>query len=476
MAQTPPPRIAVIGAGPSGFYATDHLVRAGMAVDLFDCLPTPYGLVRAGVAPDHPKIKSVARVFERTAAHPAVRFFGGVEFGEAITRAEMLERFTAVVYAMGTELDARLGIPGEDLSGSHPATHFVCWYNGHPAHAHRKFDLGGAHAVVVGNGNVALDVARMLEMPEKTLRTPDASDQAIDVLSASSLRGVSGLGGRGPVQSAFSTPELLELGRLDGVDVVVDPAELRLDPHSARELAAHGANSPAARRLALLTEFSRRPASPGNRRIELRFLRSPVELLGDPAGERVSAVRTAHNVLEADLDGRVVARPTHRHEVQSCDLVIRAVGYRARPVEGLPLDPRTGVLRNVAGRLVGRDSVALTGEYVVGWAKRGPSGVIGTNKSDAENTVTALLDDLRRGRLNGRPSAAPDEVRAWIRRGVPASFGWDAWLSIDRHERASGEPLGRPRVKLTSLAQMHAVVDRARADAVSDSARLAPRT
>ena len=184
MAQTPPPRIAVIGAGPSGFYATDHLVRAGMAVDLFDCLPTPYGLVRAGVAPDHPKIKSVARVFERTAAHPAVRFFGGVEFGEAITRAEMLERFTAVVYAMGTELDARLGIPGEDLSGSHPATHFVCWYNGHPAHAHRKFDLGGAHAVVVGNGNVALDVARMLVLPEKTLRTTEASDRAIDTLAA----------------------------------------------------------------------------------------------------------------------------------------------------------------------------------------------------------------------------------------------------------------------------------------------------
>ncbi|MFK0288686.1 NADP oxidoreductase [Streptomyces sp. NPDC090499] len=449
-------------------------MREGIAVDLFDCLPTPYGLVRAGVAPDHPKIKSVARVFERTAAHPAVRFFGGIGLGEVISRAEILERFTAVVYAMGTELDTRLGIPGEELSGSHPATHFVCWYNGHPSHAHRRFDLDGSRAVVVGNGNVALDVARMLVLPDEALRRTDAADHAIDALAASAVRQVTVLGRRGPVQAAFSTPELLELGRLDGVDVVVDPADLQLDPHSARELAAQGPDSPTARRVALLTEFSRRSPTPGNRRIELRFLRSPVEILGDPAAERVTGVRAAHSALELGPDGRVVARPTGRHEVLPCGLVVRAVGYRARPVEGLPLEPRTGVLRNVAGRLVDAGGAALPGEYVVGWAKRGPSGVIGTNKSDAEDTVAALLDDLHGGRLDGRPSATPDEVEAWIRRSVPAPVDWDAWLSIDRHERASGEPLGRPRVKLTALAEMHAVVHRARTDVITESAQLAP--
>jgi len=451
------PRAAVVGAGPSGFYATDQLIRAGLEVDLFDALPTPYGLVRAGVAPDHPKIKSVARVFERTAQQAAMRFFGGVELGADISRAELLQRFPVVVYAIGTELDARLGIPGEDLPGSHPATHFVCWYNGHPAHAHRQFDLSAEHALVIGNGNVALDVARVLVLPNEVLCRTDVADHALRSLAGARVRRVTVLGRRGPLQAAFSTPELIELGRLEGVNVVVDPSELELDEHSAAELAELSAHSPANRRLALLSEFAARPTTPGNRQIELRFRRSLIEIVACPDDGQVRAVRVVRNALARAADGRLVARPDGEVEDLTCGLVVRAVGYRARPITGIALDEQTGVIRNAAGRVLDFAGRVQPGEYVVGWAKRGPSGVIGSNKSDAEQTVAHILTDLNSGTLASRRTANRDTVLTWVRSRGETVVDWSGWTVIDRHEQALGEPAGRPRVKLTTVRDMCAV-------------------
>ena len=435
-------RAAVVGAGPSGFYAAEALLRAGVAVDLFDALPTPYGLVRAGVAPDHPKIKSVTRMFDRTAGHASLRFFGGVEIGASVTRDELLERYHAVVYAVGTPRDKRLGIPGDDRPGSIAATQFVAWYNGHPAHADATFDLSCTRAVVIGNGNVALDVARMLVLDPAELAATDAADHAIAAFAAASVSEVVVLGRRGPAQASFTNPELRELGGLAGVDVMVDPAE------AGMEIPVEAA--PTARRnVEILQAYAERAAGSSPRRISLRFLRSPVEILGEGENGPVTGLRVARNRLEGD---RVV--PTGDEEVIDCGLVIRSIGYRGRPIPGVPFDRRRGLIRNRGGRVCEDDGAPRVGEYVVGWIKRGPSGVIGTNKKCAADTVAAVLEDLADGRLADPPVGADD---AWLRDRVPGLVTWQGWEAIDEHERRLGAPTGRPRVKLVRVPQMVAV-------------------
>jgi ferredoxin--NADP+ reductase len=442
----PPPvseRAAVVGAGPSGFYAADQLTGQGIAVDLFDALPTPYGLVRAGVAPDHPKIKSVTRMYERTAQHPDFRFFGGVELGVDVTTAELLERYHAVVYAVGTPTDNRLGIPGDDRPGSVAATQFVAWYNGHPAYAGEAFDLSCSRAVVIGNGNVALDVARMLVLEPDELASTDAADHALVAFAASAVTEVVVLGRRGPAQAAFTNPELRELGELARADVVVDPAELDV---------GHDDDSPTARRnLEMLREFAARRPARRSHRIELRFCRSPVEILGDGNGP-VTGVRVVRNRLE---NGRAV--PTGELDVIPCGLVIRSIGYRGRRLPGVPFDERRGVIRNDGGRICEEDGTLRTGEYAVGWIKRGPSGVIGTNKKCAADTVAALLEDRAGGRLNEPPAPDGAATEAWLRARVPALVAWHGWQAIDEHERGLGAPEGRPRVKLVQIPEMFAV-------------------
>ncbi len=443
-------RAAIIGAGPSGFYAAGMLLNEGFAVDLYDVLPTPFGLVRAGVAPDHPKIKAVTRVFDRTAKHADFRFFGGVELGVDLAREELLERYHAVVYAMGTSEDNRLGIPGEDLLGSHAATQFVAWYNGHPHNADHEYDLSVERAVVVGNGNVAVDVARMLVLPPDELRATDTADHAIDVLSGSLLQEVVLLGRRGPVQAAFTTPELRELGELSRADVVVDPADLALDEASAAELADAGGTT--TRNVELLREYATREPDPAHpQRVVLQFLRSPIALLGDG---RVEAVRVAVNRIEAGADGRRQAVPTGEEEEISCGLVIRSIGYRGVEVPGIPFDPRRGLIRNLGGRVIDPEDQPLTGEYVVGWIKRGPSGVIGTNKKDANDTVARLLEDRDAGRL-GAPELEP--TMEWLAERVPRAVTWSGWAKIDEHETGQGAPLGRPRVKIVRTDELHRV-------------------
>ena len=449
-------RAAVVGAGPSGFYAAEQLLREGIAVDLFDALPTPYGLVRAGVAPDHPKIKSVTRMYDKTAQHPDFRFFGGVELGADVTREDLLERYHAVVYAVGTSTDNGLGIPGDDRPGSVAATQFVAWYNGHPGYADETFDLSCSRAVVIGNGNVAIDVARMLVLVPDELAATDTAGHAIEAFAGAAVTEVVILGRRGPAQAAFTNPELRELGELVRADVVVDPAELELDPHSAAWLESDDASPTARRNVAMLREFADREGAGRSHGVELRFCRTPVEVLGDGEGP-VTGLRVMRNRLEPDPRGGVRAVATGEQEVISCGLVIRSIGYRGRPLPGVPFDERRGLIRNEGGRVCEEDGTPRTGEYAVGWIKRGPSGVIGTNKKCAADTVARLLEDLPRGRLNEPPAPDGDAIEAWLRTRVPALVTWHGWQAIDEHERGLGVPAGRPRVKLVRVPEMLAV-------------------
>ena len=442
-------RAAVIGAGPSGFYATDQLLRAGFAVDLFDALPTPFGLVRAGVAPDHPKIKSVTRVYAKTAGHDAFRFFGGVSLGSDIAREELHERYHAVVYAVGTATDNRLGIPGEDRPGSYPATEFVAWYNGHPHFADQTFDLNGGRAVVIGNGNVAIDVARMLVLDPGELAPTDTADHAIDAFQMAGVTEVILLGRRGPAQAAFTNPELRELGELRRADVIVDPAQL-----AGVEVGEDG--EPTKRRnVEILRDYAQRAPSGRSHRLELRFLRSPIEILGDGDSGPVSGVRVAINELREAGDGRIRAAATGEEEVIECGLVLRSIGYRGTPLAGIPFDEARGLIANEGGRVQEAGRVS-PGEYVVGWIKRGPSGVIGTNKKDAADTVARILEDAQAGSLPMPDPAlsGADAIAAWIDDRAPEHVTWAGWEAIDAHESALGQPAGRPRVKLTRLDEL----------------------
>ncbi len=449
MATASIPRAAVIGAGPSGFYATDQLLKEGFAVDLYDELPTPFGLVRAGVAPDHPKIKSVTRVYAKTAAHEAFRFFGGVSLGRDVSREELRARYHAVVYAIGTPTDNRLGIPGEDRPGSYPATEFVAWYNGHPRFTDHAFDLNGGRAVVIGNGNVAIDVARMLVLDPTELAPTDTADHAIDAFGMAGVTEVILLGRRGPAQASFTNPELRELGELERADVIVDPAQLE-----GVEVGPDG-DATKRRNVEILREYAQRVPSGRSHRLELRFLRSPLEILGEGSDGPVTGVRVAINRLETTPDGRVRAVDTGEEEVIECGLVLRSIGYRGTPLAGIPFDEARGLIRNDGGRVLEDDGVSR-GEYVVGWIKRGPSGVIGTNKKDAADTVARITADAQADAL-----AVPDPqlgdgdaIAAWLTERAPDLVTWAGWEAIDARESALGQSAGRPRVKLVRIEEL----------------------
>ncbi len=462
-----PIRIAVVGAGPAGFYAAGHLLKdsAGrFEVDMLERLPTPWGLVRSGVAPDHPKIKSVSRVYEKTAAHPRFRYFGNITFGVHVSREDLLDHYHAIVYATGSPSDRPLGIPGEALPGSHAATEFVGWYNGHPDHTDLEFDLLSAErAVVVGNGNVALDVARMLVLAPEELAPTDTADHALEVLAHSRVREVVILGRRGPAQAAFTNPELLELGELAGADVIVDQAEL--DQALAVTDAEAQEDITCRRNVEILRDYARRAPAGHEKRIVLRFLLSPAAFLPDEHG-RLGAVELIRNRLVPAPAGGLRAEATTERETIRAGLAFRAIGYRGIPLPGVPFDERSAVIPNRAGHVLDPASGAtLAGEYVVGWIKRGPSGVIGTNKKDAQETVDAMLTDLlppsdgdgaRSEPGAAHIPAAPDAaaVEALLRSRQPELVTYSGWEAIDRHERALGEPAGRPRVKLTRIEQL----------------------
>jgi ferredoxin/flavodoxin---NADP+ reductase len=455
-------RVAIIGAGPSAFYAADQLLKQtdiDVRVDMFDRLPTPYGLVRAGVAPDHQKIKTVTRAFAQTAADPGFRFFGDVEFGRDIHLGDLRDYYHQVLFATGAQSDRRMGIPGEDLRNSHPATAFVAWYNGHPDHASATFDLSQERVAIVGVGNVAIDVARILCLSPDELRATDMASYAIDALSGSNVREVHLLGRRGPAQAAFTNPEIKELGELADADVFVRPDEVTLDAASRAALEASGDRT-LQRKVELLQSYAERAPKGRRRALYLRFLVSPVELLDDGSGA-VGGMRLAHNALAASATGSIVAEPDGTFETLDAGLVFRSVGYRGVALPEVPFQDRWGVILNEKGRVVDPDShEAIVGEYVAGWIKRGPSGVIGTNKPDSAETVVAMLEDAAAGRT-WQPSRTEGDVEHdLVRRRQPHCFTFDDWRRLDELERKRGAELGQPRCKFTSIAEMRAALGR----------------
>jgi ferredoxin/flavodoxin---NADP+ reductase len=421
----------VVGSGPAGFYAAGALLASEeprAEVDMIERLPTPWGLVRLGVAPDHPNIKAVSRAFEKIAAHPGFRFFGNVDVGSDVTHNELAERYDAVLYAVGAQTDRHLGIAGEDLPGSWAATEFVAWYNAHPDFQDLEFDLSHERAVVIGNGNVALDVARMLALTPEELAPTDTTDEAIEAINRSGIREILVVGRRGPVQAAWTPVEVGELGDLAGADIVVDAEDLQLDAASAAELEA--APPTVKRNVDHLRAYAARAPEGRARTIRLKFLASPAAIVGNG---KVEAIELVRNEL---VDGRAVA--TDERETVPCGIVFRSVGYRGVELPGVPFDTSSGTIPNNGGRVE-------PGLYVAGWIKRGPSGVIGTNKKDATETVALLLEDARGGVL---PARSGDGLEKLLEeRGVPYVL-YSGWEAIDARERGLGEPQGRPRVKL----------------------------
>ncbi len=442
-------RVAIVGAGPAGFYTAESLLKEhqGASVDLLDRLPTPYGLVRYGVAPDHHRMKSVAEMLARTGRHERARFLGNVEFGRDLDLSDLLRHYHAVVFAVGASQDRSLSIPGEHLPGSLSATEFVAWYNGHPDYRHLTPDLGADTAVVVGLGNVAVDVTRILAKSVDELRTTDIADHALEQLAESRIRDVIMLGRRGPAQARFTTKELRELGELEAADIVVEPAELELDPYS--EMEAQSDNI-VLRNLQVLQSFRDQAQRGKQRRVHLRFLRSPVELLGT---DRVEALRVERNELLGAPGLGLSASGTGEFETLETGLVLRSVGYRGTELPGVPFSSERAVIPNDRGRVLdGPDGAAVPGLYTVGWIKRGPSGVIGSNKADGMETAASMLADEPR-ELD--PAAADPAAidRLLASRGVrPVTFA--DWERLDRIESERGEKSGRPRVKLTSIEDM----------------------
>ncbi len=424
-------RVAIVGAGPSGCYAATGLARvAGVEVDLFERLPTPFGLVRAGVAPDHQHTKSVVSIFDPAFTSPGFGCHLNVEIGRDITHEELLGHYHAVIYAVGASQSRDLGIPGERLPGSHPAGDFVGWYNGHPDHARHAFDLSAERAVIVGNGNVALDVARVLLMGPEELAKTDIAHHALNSLSASMVREVVILARRGPRDAAFSVGEFLAVGHLPGVDVILDSDELEPRPDDDVETIM---------KLEIAREFAQRVPNPGNKRIIFRFFASPASVVGEGRAEGI----------------RVIG-PCGETELIETRLILRSIGYRGSPIDGVPFDPATGLVPNGNGRVVGEDGRPRPGAYVTGWIKRGPRGVIGTNRGCAGETLARLWEDFDAGLLNRGVGDRAAVVALLADRGVEP-VDWRGWRAIDAAERRRGSQASRPRVKFTDLADMLAV-------------------
>ncbi len=450
-----PLRVAIIGAGPAGFYSAERLFKETemvVEVDMFDRLPTPYGLVRNGVAPDHQKIKSVTAAFDRIANNPRFRFFGNVELGRDFSVDDLKDYYHQILYSTGAQTDRPLGIPGDELIGSHPATEFVAWYNGHPDYRDHHFDLSQERVAVVGVGNVAIDVARILCRTREELMKTDIADYALEALVNSNVKEVYILGRRGAAQAAFTAPEAKELGELADCDALVPPAEAELDPLSQATMA--NADRADVRKVEIIQELSRRQPSGKSKRLTLRFLVSPTELIDDGNGH-VKQMKLVQNELYATDAGSLRPRATDRTETLDVGLVFRSIGYRGVPLPGVPFHESWGVIPNDGGRVL--DSATkepVLGQYTAGWIKRGPTGVIGTNKPDAAETVENMLTDAREGRTLSPTHATAEAVTQLLddRHVRPVSFA--DWKRLDELELARGKEEGRPRVKFTRIEDM----------------------
>ncbi len=456
MSQSRPLRVAIIGAGPSGFYAAESLAKdlENVSVDLFDRLPTPYGLVRFGVAPDHQKIKSVVKMYEKTAQRENVRFLGNVAFGRDITYTDVKKHYDAVIYTVGASSDRNLGIPGEELPGNMSATEFVAWYNGHPDYETHINKVDAEAVAVIGMGNVAVDVTRVLAKSVDELNTSDIADHALEVLKDSKVKDVYMIGRRGPAQAKFTTKEVRELGELLNADIVVDEAEMLIDEASLASIE----NDPTTKKnIEVLTGFSKKPLEGKDRRVNIRFLASPVEIMGEG---KVEAIKLEKNRLEPSAD-YINAVGTGEYEVLPVQLVLRSVGYRGVALPEVSFDERRAVIPNDKGVVLDAPKgKPIGGEYVAGWIKRGPSGVIGTNKADSAETVEQLIALQGQSDLPEDNDKKPEVVLELLKtRGVPY-ITFDQWLKLDKLETEAGLAQGRPRVKLTNVKKMlEAVAD-----------------
>jgi ferredoxin--NADP+ reductase len=452
--ESQPLRVAIFGSGPAAFYAAEHLFKQKqfvIEVDMFDRLPVPFGLVRYGVAPDHLKIKQVTKVFDGIAANPRFRFFGYVEFGKDVKRAELKEYYHQIFFATGAQTDRRMGIPGEDLKGSHPATEFVAWYNGHPDYRDRQWELDAENAAVVGVGNVAVDVARLLSLSRDELWASDAADYAVEALSKSRIKVVNLLGRRGPAQAAFSNPEIKEVGELAEADLITRADETQLDDLSAASIAD---DRVAKAKVEILQSYATDRTLNKSRQLNLRFLVSPVELFGNAAG-RVTKMKLVRNTLVASETGSLSARATDQFEELAAGLVFRSVGYRGVALPDVPFHDRWGVILNERGRVIDPESKQpIVGLYTSGWIKRGPSGVVGTNKPDSVESVTCMLEDFSTGSILQPSNADAASAVKFISERRPDYFSYADWKRLDEMEQEKGKAQGRPRVKFTSVEEM----------------------
>ncbi|KJC48726.1 hypothetical protein UP09_08285 [Bradyrhizobium sp. LTSP885] len=436
-------RVAIVGSGPSGFYAAEALFKSGaVAVDMFDRLPTPFGLVRGGVAPDHPKIKTVSAVFNRIAKLPGFRFFGNVEIGSSIGVDDLRQHYHAVIFACGAERDLRLGVAGEDLPGSHTATEFVGWYNGHPDYRERSFDLSKEVAVIIGQGNVAADVCRILATPVDDLKKTDIADHALEQLATSRIRDIYLIGRRGPAQAKFALAELRELGSIRDCNAIVDPRDLKLGAVCSVE-SVDQAHESIARNLAIFRDFSNRPLL-HRKSIWFRFFQSPSAVLG---GSRVRALQVTRCRLDGEPFKQLAIADGTVTDLE-CGIVFRSIGYRGSPIEGVPFDPHRGIFPNVEGRICDGYSVQR-GLYAVGWIKRGPSGTIGVNRADSCATVASLLADKAHLAALEKPHSRNLQYLLNERGCRPVSY--DEWLRIDTAEIDAGRARGKPREKFTRI-------------------------
>ena len=442
-----PLEVAIIGSGPSGYYAAQSLFGSEKKINItmFDRLPTPYGLVRGGVAPDHQKIKNVIRVYEKISISPGFQFIGNVLVGKDISIDDLRNNFHATIFACGAETDRKLGIPGEDLQGSHTATAFVGWYNGHPDYRDLSFDLSQEIAVVVGQGNVAADVSRILSKTADELKQTDIADHALQQLAESKIKEIHVIGRRGPVQAKFTPEELKEFGELEGCNPVVDSSSLQLNEASQKEL-----ESPEGRtnvkNFEVFKDFANRDLTKKNRSCFFRFLEGPIELMGT---ERLEGILLAKNSLIGD-PFKQRAEKTGETVEQKCGILFRSIGYNGIPIEGVPFDEKEGIFPNDKGRLLDNGSV-VNGVYVTGWIKRGPSGIIGTNKPDSAETVNCLLEDIEK--IDGEKPGNSGIMKILSEKQI-RSVNYDGWKKIDEAEVKRGEPKGKPREKFTRIEEM----------------------
>ena len=444
-----PLHVAVVGSGPSGFYAAEALLKSGLAVrvDMIERLPAPYGLVRYGVAPDHPKLKEPILLYSAIARLPHFSLLGNVAVGRDVSVEELRAHYHAVVFTCGAQTDRQLGIPGENLSGSHTATEFVAWYNGHPDYRDHNFDLSQEVVVIVGQGNVAADLCRILAKSVDELRTTDIARHALDALAGSKVREIHVIGRRGPAQAKFTNKELKELGELANCDAIVDPRDLELDAASRAEIEAK-ANFVAAKNVEILRQFAAQAASGKPRRLFFHFLKSPTALAGT---DRVEHVVLARNRLDGE-PFKQVARETAETEMLRCGLVFRSIGYSGVPIPGVPFDPRRGVFPTQDGRIVDGAGAVMPGLYAAGWIKRGPTGIIGTNRADSVSTVKTLLADVVQ--LPPIKEPGPDGLRRLLSARGVRTVSVEDWMKIDALEVARGQPAGKPREKFTRVAEM----------------------